>query len=160
AISGILFFWQGPLLWLAALLAWLAPFIYVVAAHRRLDAAIRRHQLWLDIKRAHLSRMALDWAGLPPPATLPPPPQDHPFANDLDLSGERSLHHLVDTAVTFDGSERLRQRLLDREPSLPEVQRRQVLVHALRPLTLFRDRLALQALLARQESNKPWQADA
>ena len=159
-LSGVLFFLRGPIFWLPAVAVWLALFALTVALHRRVDAAIARHTLWLGLKRQHLARMALNWVQLPADRPLPPPPASHPFATDLDLVGAFSLHQLVDTAVSADGSLRLRQWLLDLDPRLEEVQRRQQLVRALLPLSLFRDRLALEGLLARQNSDKPWDAQA
>lgn len=158
AASGALFFVRGPAIWIGSILVWLLPFLFVVGAHRRIDAAVRRHRQFREIKRAHLARMALDWAQLPPAAPLPAPPHDHPFARDLNLTGARSLHHLIDTAATYDGSLRLQERLMERRPALEEVQRRQTLVRALRPLHAFRDRLALQAFQARRADEAPWRA--
>ena len=159
-ISGGLFFVHGPLVWVGACLVWLALFGAVVAYHRRLEAGIRRHALWRDLKKQHLARMALDWTRLPAAGELPAPPPTHPFAVDLDLYGEQSLQHLIDTAVSYDGSLRLQQRLLDVDPALDSVRRRQALTRALRPLSLFRDRLALQGLLARKEGDAPWRAES
>ena len=157
-LSGVLFFIRGPLLWLPAVALWLALFALTVALHRRIDTAITRHALWLELKRRHLARMALDWAQLPAARDLPAPPASHPFATDLDLAGEFSLHHLLDTAVSANASLRLREWLLDLDPRLEEVQRRQSLVRALQPLSLFRDRLGLEAQLAVEKRDKPWDA--
>ncbi len=156
--SGVLFFLFGPPFWLPALVVWLATFAVAVAVHRRVEAAIARHARWRDLKQAQLARMTLDWSRLPPAAALPPPPATHPFALDLDLSGERSLHHLLDTTESYDGSLRLQQRLLEQAPTLPQIAQRQALVRALRPLSLFRERLALQAWQARS-GDQPWRAE-
>ena len=155
ALSGLLFFLRGPLLWLPALTVWLGLFGFVVGIHRRVDAAIRRFTLWRDLKQGHLARMALDWAALPVPE-VPPPPPGHPFAGDLDLTGERSLLQLVDTTVSLGARLRLQGWLMDADPVLEKVQRRQNLVRALRPLSLFRDRLTLQALLAHEQGGVQW----
>ncbi len=158
--SGILFFLRGPLPWLASLAIWLIPFALTVAYHRRIDGAIRRHRLWRDLKERHLARMALDWAQLPAAAVeVWERNDDHPFAGDLDLLGPRSLHRLIDIAVSSDGSRRLRAWLLDIDPQMEEIARRQALVRALRPLSLFRDRLALQAMLAADDEHEQWHAE-
>ena len=46
--------------------------------------------------------MTLDWETMPP-ATIGRPPVAHPFARDLDLTGERSLHRTVIMAQSADG---------------------------------------------------------
>lgn len=157
-LSAVLFFLEGPLTWLVSLAVWAAPFAILVAHHRRIEAGISRFSMWRKLKQEHLARMELDWSQLPPAAALPAPPQTHPFANDLDLYGEQSLHRLIDTAVSFDGSLRLQQRLLDTNPLVGQVRERRALVQALRPLRLFRDRLSLQALIARREGES-WRAE-
>lgn len=159
--SAILFFLRGPVLWLGSLILWLIPFAFTVAYHRRIESAIRRHRLWRDIKQRHVARMDLDWARLPVPAPGAwNETGDHPFAGDLDLSGPRSLHALIDSAVSADGSRRLQEWLLDSDPQMEKLIERQALVRALRPLHLFRDRLALQASLATGEEPDQWRAEA
>jgi DNA mismatch repair ATPase MutS len=85
-----------------------------------------------------------------------PPRFDHPFALDLDLVGERSLHQLVDTAVSLEGSQRLRDWLLTAAPDPASIQKRQMLVQELTPMSLFRDKLRLNAALVAQKSDEKW----
>lgn len=134
----------GPWAWVMAVV--LVPFVVLVALHRRVETAVIRLTIWLDIQRTHLARLSLDWAALPPPLAEPIPP-DHPFALDLDLVGERSLHRLLDTAVSVEGSRQLRDWLLATTPDIPAMTRRQKLVAELARLPLFRDKLVLQARL-------------
>lgn len=148
AISGALFFLRGPTWWVPASLVWLLLFGAVVAVHRRCTAAIRRHQLWRQIKRTHRARMALDWEEIGPPPAVTAPDSDHPFALDLDLLGPRSLLHLLDVSVSTGGSQCLTAWLLDPAPEAAASLRRQQLVRELVPRSRFRDRLRLHALLA------------
>lgn len=132
----------GAVVALAALIAFAAA----VAAHRRVDRAAERCETWLRLKAAHLARLRLDWDRLPPGGTRPVP-YTHPFGADLDIAGDRSLLRLIDASVTSDGRERLRGWLLAPVPDVAAVRARQALVRELLPLSAFRDRLALNALL-------------
>lgn len=145
-ISGITFFQWGAMAWLPVTAVAFIPFFALVIWHRRVDTAVTRLHLYHQIKQTHLARLALDWDALPPP--LPAPERlEHPFAIDLDLVGARSLHQLLDTAVSQQGSERLRGWLLETNPDPALIAHRQALVAELIPHVRFRDRLVLQAML-------------
>jgi hypothetical protein len=134
--------------WATVLLS-LAVFTFVVFLHRRLDRARHKSRLRREWTAAQLARMALDWGNLPP-ALLEEIPglPNHPFAVDLDLLGVRSLHRLVDTAVSLGGSRRLRDWLLETQPEAASTLKRQRLVRALQEHAGFRSQLALHGALA------------
>lgn len=122
-------------------------FAYLVWQHRRVEEALTRHVTWQKIKQTHLARMNLDWEAIP--ETLPAAVDgDHPFARDLDITGPRSLHRLLDTAVSRQGSVRLREWLLETVPNPEATHNRQKLVQEIASLTSFRDRLILHAAMA------------
>lgn len=149
-------------LWAWGIWAWVGvtavafiPFIIVVRAHRLVEDAVARHQIWLQLKRTHIARITLDWEQIP--ATLPAPPRlDHPFAFDLDLIGGRSLLQLVDTAVSVEGSRRLQSWLLNTDPQLATIAVRQPLVAELAAMPRFRDKLALSGILATAGEEEKW----
>ncbi|MBL1128338.1 MAG: hypothetical protein D8M54_07460 [Chloroflexi bacterium] len=156
-VSGITFFERGAMVWLPVTALAFIPFIAMVIWHRRVDTAVTHLHLYHVIKQSHLARLALDWANLPPP--LPPPERlEHPFAHDLDLVGARSLHQLLDTAVSQQGSERLRDWLLETNPDPALIAQRQALVAELTPQFRFRDRLALQNMLVNRNGRFSGQA--
>jgi ABC-type multidrug transport system fused ATPase/permease subunit len=132
--------------WASVVLAFI---IFNVAAyyHRQVQGSIQRHIAWRRIKIAHIARINLDWERIPAEENLPVPP-DHPFAMDLDLVGERSIHRLIDTSVSREGSERIQKWLLNTLPDLPTIEKRQTLIHELIPLTTFRDKLILNGRVA------------
>ena len=135
--------------------AFLVAFVIIARYHNRIETGLARRRLWLRIKSAHLARMRLDWDHIP----LPPPAQplpDHPFETDLNLTGARSLCHLIDTARSQGGSNRLRAWLLRPVPNPAEARRRQHAVRELLPLSGFRDRLALCSALAALETDGRW----
>jgi ABC-type multidrug transport system fused ATPase/permease subunit len=148
----------GSLSWRwAVVLLTLAVFSFVVYLHRRLDRARQRarlRKLWTAVQ---LARLELDWERLPQAlAEDLPGLADHPFAIDLDLLGERSLHRLIDTAVSLGGSRRLREWLLETRPEASSTLKRQRLVRALQPHAGFRGQLALHgALAAGAQAGKP-----
>jgi ABC-type multidrug transport system fused ATPase/permease subunit len=128
----------------------LLVFNIVAHFHRRLDKARARHKIWLQLKTAQLGRMQLDWQAIPlPPIT--PVAGEHPFADDLDLTGRKSLQHLLDLAISHEGSQRLKDWLLATVPQPEQIQRRQALVRELAPMSRFRDKLLLNFALATRE---------
>jgi ABC-type multidrug transport system fused ATPase/permease subunit len=142
--------------WAVVLLS-LAVFTFVVFLHRRLDRARQKTRLRREWTAAQLARLAPDWERLPPPLVEEVPGlANHPFAADLDLLGERSLHRLVDTAISLGGSRRLRDWLLEIQPEAARTLGRQSLVRALQAHAGFRSQLALHgALAAGAEAGKP-----
>jgi ABC-type multidrug transport system fused ATPase/permease subunit len=147
-ISGFVFFEWGAEVWFPVTVIVFAPFVGLAIWHRRVENSITRLSHYRAIKQAHLARLTLDWEQLPPPLPMPEN-LEHPFARDLDLIGTRSLHRLLDTAVTDEGSTRLRDWLLDTRPAPAAIAYRQALIAELAPLSRFRDRLALQGRLAK-----------
>lgn len=135
-----------------SLALFLAIFIAVAAYHNKVEAQIHRLRQWTQIKRTHLARMALDWGNIP---TRPTDERSsHPYAADLDLVGPHSLTHLLDTTISDQGRERVRNWLLNQPPSPEQWRSRQALVRELTSRPLLRDRLTLDAkLTGAQEIN-------
>ncbi len=148
--------WQGNWwAWLGATAVAFVPFAWSVALHRRLETSLHHHETWLWLKQTHIARMTLDWQHIPPSfATFPP--ADHPFAFDLDIAGERSLHQLMDTAVSQEASQRLLNWLLDPCPDAQTIGQRQTQVRELTRLPRFRDKLTLHAALTRAKPGEKW----
>jgi DNA mismatch repair ATPase MutS len=135
--------------WLALPLAVITMTAFGIVAyyHGQLDRSVAMHTIWRQIKAMHVSRMKLDWQHIPDvdPGTLI---EGHPFEHDLDITGKYSLHQLLNTAISHEGSLLLRDWLLNMTPDLATIHKRQELVRELTPLTLFRDKLILKSLLA------------
>lgn len=122
-------------------LAGLIVFITAARQHGRVQRSIQRHVYWRRLKQTHAARIRLDWTQLR--ASDASAPAEHPFAHDLDIVGQRSIHRLLDTAVSLEGSQRLADWLLAETPDPVAIQQRQNLVGELQRLTHFRDRLTL-----------------
>ncbi len=130
-------------------------FCVVTILHNRVRESINRIALLIDIKRLQIARIHLDWDQLPPVEHSSAAYAGHPFATDLDIVGQRSLHRLLDSAVTSEGSERLKSWLLEVRPSAPLIEHRQTLVRELKNHSLFRDKLQLLSAVARRDTAGP-----
>lgn len=157
-IITVIGFTLAPLAGCAALLISLVIFSLAVYRHQKIRRTLAQFKMWQSIQIEHLARLRLDWAHLPPP--LPSSDDnDHPYEFDLDLTGERSLHRLLDTAVSREGGLRLRDRLLTSPPDSQTVMNRQALVSELMAMSHFRDRLTLDARLMMAHSRRRWETE-
>ncbi len=135
-----------------------AAFVVAAVWHRRVYRSGIRHAVWQRIKSIHVARLTRDWANVPQPPDLTPDPE-HPFAADLNLTGPRSVHHLLDTSASYGGCARLRTWLLDPLETPEAVRERQQIVRELIPLARFRDRLHLHGILLGTQPQARWSAD-
>lgn len=127
------------------LAGFLALFIIVARSHSKLEDRLQRLRVWRQIKATHLARLRLQWTNIP--ARTMPSQEQHPYAADLDLVGPHSLLTLLDTTNSSNGRERLADWLLTQPPDSHHWERRQGLIQEVTRLSLFRDRLALEASL-------------
>src|SRR6185295_207411 len=130
-------------------------FAIVTVFHTRVRDSLTRNSLLIEIKQVQIARIQLQWERLPGTDTSRLPNANHPFESDLDITGERSLHRLLDCAVTKEGSERLRSWLLSSRPDAKLIEGRQELVGELQRLSLFRDKLQLLSAVARLNTAGP-----
>jgi hypothetical protein len=118
-------------------------------------AASQKNTAWLHHQQAQVARARLDWPHIPGFA-LKPAAAEHPFATDLNLLGDRSLHQLLNTATTYEGADRLAEWLTSTHPRQDVIARRQALVSELIPLAHFRDRLILHSQMTQEDDARPW----
>ncbi len=144
--------------WLLITCAAVTLLVFSVAVyfHQRLDRSIKRHTILMRIKLTQGARIRLDWERIPPPR-FNDASQEHPFEIDLDITGRHSLHQLLDTASSAEGSSRLREWLLATTPDAQVIQKRQALISELAPLTLFRDRVSMKSLVAARNQGQLWE---
>jgi len=140
---------------LAALIA--IAFFIVTVFHTRVRESLTRNSLLINIKQVQMARIRLDWDHIPPADLSTSSIIGHPFETDLDITGERSLHRLLDCAVTKEGSERLKSWLLSVRPDGQLIKHRQTLVQQLKSRLLFRDKLQLLSAVARLNTAGPGQ---
>ncbi|GCE13131.1 MutS family DNA mismatch repair protein [Tengunoibacter tsumagoiensis] len=128
-------------------------FIILHRMQKRVERSFLKHQAWEKMIKAQLARLQLDWAAMPVVPELEKDP-NHPFEIDLDITGERSLHRLLNTGISFEGTELLADWLLERVPDLTTIRQRQALVQELAPLTRFRNKLMMNSLFATRFSSE------
>lgn len=156
AVLGLVFcnFAGSTAAWfLAALIA--IVFFVVTVFHTRVRESVTRNSLLINIKQVQIARIHLDWDHIPPADAPISPIAGHPFETDLDITGERSLHRLLDCAVTKEGSDRLKSWLLSVRPDVQLIRHRQILVQELEARPLFRDKLQLLSAVARLSTAGP-----
>lgn len=150
-LGSFIFVTWGALPWAVASLIMLIPFILTVRWHRQVEESIKRHLIWRELKSSRLARMKLDWDRIPK-GTAVKIADNHPFATDLDLIGDRSMMRLLDVSITKEGGQRLCDWLLETEPNPRQTEKRQAVVRELMGLPALGDRLTLNAALASDHS--------
>lgn len=123
----------------------------IVHFHSRLISGIRRCSEYLKIKKAHLARLEIEWKDIPEPV-VNFHPSEMSIEKDLDITGEQSLHKLIDTAVSIEGSEMLASSLRADPLPIDEILKRQSIIKELAEMQLRRDKFLLKAMLI---SKKP-----
>ncbi len=139
-------------------LAFLFIFSLVVYFNRKVKRSILRFSLSKRYFSNQLARMDLAWDKIPPTPGVSSG-EDHPFASDLNLTGQFSLHQLLNTSVSHGGSYRLKDWLLEQAPDLERVISRQNIVGELQSLAGFRSRLALSSSLVAADGDEPWEGE-
>ena len=144
--------------WLLIICAAVTLVVFSVAVyfHQRLNRSITQHTLLLRIKLSQVARIRLDWERIPPPR-FRDADQEHPFEIDLDITGRHSLHQLLDTSSSAEGSQRLQEWLLATTPDAQAIQQRQALIAEMAPLVLFRDRLSMKSMVAARNQDQQWE---
>ncbi|MBN1980663.1 MAG: hypothetical protein JW795_03980 [Chitinivibrionales bacterium] len=117
-------------------------FCVLVALHNRCVRSLRQYTILRSIRMSDMARINRDWEAIPQPSDINND-TSHPFASDLDITTDRSIHRLMDIAVSTSGSHRLASWLKLGCFDLGELARRQELIRELVHATRFRDRLRL-----------------
>ncbi|MGE5140226.1 MAG: hypothetical protein ACM3JD_12245, partial [Rudaea sp.] len=138
--------WTGARLSVeAGLLVLVAGIILFGAAvwyHRRLERWADTLTVWREMRLDRIARLKLDWEKLRGPAPVNIGDR-RGLALDLDLTGPRSLHQLLDTTISREGSQLLADWLVQPTPVLEEIEERQNLVRELVQFSRLRDRFRL-----------------
>lgn len=142
-----------------SLLALTGGFIYLISRHKKITDHRDQISFLKKVKEQQIGRMDLSWDTLPA-YSFSRDLNEHAYSNDLHITGEFSIHHLMDTSIYEGSAERLADWLLNEVPDAEQVMKRHQLVKELIPLNSFRDRLQVQAFISRQEeSDKDWSLD-
>ncbi len=139
AVSTAIGIWRGGVWWYGLAAVLLIAFAIGYRRHGQIDQQLRRARALMAVNVEGLARIQRDWAALPLRGD-PSIPPDHPFAGDLDILGQASLQHVLSSATTPAGQDRVKAMLL--EPAEPaEILRRQAAVRELAPLIDWRDEI-------------------
>lgn len=117
-------------------------FVYWVVRHHQLHLRMKCYRIWRHIKKTNLARVKVKWIDIPTASVLETK-DGGVLEKDLNLVGERSIHHLIDISISELGSRRLAAWLTCREPDIDTSRRRQGMVRELAELSHFRERLLL-----------------
>lgn len=128
----------------------LAVLLILSVQHGKILQKLKYYKLLLWVKQSNIARLKLDWKNIKSYSSAEFKPDFK--ENDLNLLGEESLHLLIDTATTREGSSILRQWLKEPELSSEKIYERQELVKELIPQVKFRDNLIISALLSGKPS--------
>lgn len=139
-------------------LVFLVAFSLVVYFNRKVKTSLIRFNLSRQYFLGQIARMDLAWDRIPPAPNIPSGDK-HPFASDLNISGNQSLHQLLSTAVSRGGSTRLQDWLLEQDPSNSQVYQRREIVEEMKSLSGFRSRLALSSSLVTVEEDQAWDGE-
>src|SRR5262249_41529327 len=101
-------------------------FVFLVDQHRNVKQSIDSLRRWKAIQQTHIARLKLDWEQLPPALIA-----NDALAFDLDLTGKTSVHRLLNTAITLEGSRRLLSWLTAAASDIATITQRQELVKEL-----------------------------
>ncbi|NMC34040.1 MAG: hypothetical protein GYA36_16490, partial [Veillonellaceae bacterium] len=147
--------------YLSIILIVLAVLIFALVAvqHQRVIDQLKRMQNFAQLLSSQIARSKLNWEGIPAPSMVKVS-TDHPFAADLNIVGDRSLHRLLDTTTSLGGSYCLSAWLLNPIPDPRIINERQQLVSDLVNLPAFRTRLELNGLLAGSDTSARWDGSA
>jgi cbb3-type cytochrome oxidase subunit 3 len=148
------FIFPGPA-WFWVLIEMGIVFLVVVFFHRRLDQKRQQYQNAQNWLTQQIARATLDWKNIPVSITQIVD-SDHPFMNDLNLVGERSIQQLIDTSATRGGHNLIEQWLTQPDKNLSNIIHRQTLVKELLGLSGFRTRLMLLGWQIRQDFTALW----
>ena len=135
-----------------------AAFGVVVFFHRRMDRRRVNYGLFLKWAATQVARLQLDWKNIPASPELGVE-ANHPFASDLDLVGDHSLHQLIDTATSRGGSERLAAWLLSPTLERSAIEHRQALIQEILALNGFRTGLAMKGMQVKAATAGQWNGE-
>lgn len=135
----------GFLYVLAALLATVLPFVFVV----KYDASLTNRKRYLEkavkVCDDELAALDYDWSAFGTGNSFTD--GEHLYSNDLDLFGEKSLFRMLDRTVTPDGSERLASEMKNHPLGKRNIDARAEAIKELSGMTGFRLDYRIKGLL-------------
>lgn len=122
-------------------------FSWLVHIHKKYDHSLKLFSFFKAYRETQKARLDLAWEKLPE-LQAHKPIFDHPFENDLVVTGQRSLLRLLNHSLSEKGESALHDLLLREKPQVHDALNRQKIVQDLAQLPHFRERLAWNAYKA------------
>ncbi len=149
-VGTIGFYWIDKRISIFILIGSVAVFTATAWLHGRIERDLLRNKIWSDFARDRLARLMVNWSDLPEAKDFNVD-ENHPFDRDVNVTGKKSLHQLLDVCITRQGSERLAEWLLNTTPNIETILNRQKVVRELKQQRRFRDKLRLNFRLLSEE---------
>ena len=130
-------------------------FIIISIIQIRLLKFLKIIRNWIKIKKSFISRIIIDWENIEQ-RKLPDGIKQKLIETDLDLTGEKSLHQLIDFSISIEGSLCLRDFLINHNLNENEILKKQNIVKEILGLNKFREKflLTLSLISKRQFDSK------
>lgn len=114
--------------WIALVIV--VALVPIIVMHRRLRGVRDRLARLVEVNQRGRDRATLVWESDVPVGHADPPPPEHPYARDLNITGHESLIRRIGTPVTVAGWRTLQQWLLE-PASVATIEERQRAVNEL-----------------------------
>lgn len=139
------------LVYSAILIAAIIAFLNLMGRHKKVEQFIEKLGFLKQVKEEQIARLELNWNGIPFRDINRDKYLNHPYAQDLNIIGKRSLFQLMDTSIYEGSSNVLSGWLLSHSKEVESIKKRQQLIQELAPLQLFRDKLRIEALYTKSK---------
>ncbi|OAN64339.1 hypothetical protein A8B79_13445 [Balneola sp. EhC07] len=129
-------------------------FLNLMGRHKKVEQFIEKLGFLKQIKKEQIARLELNWDGIPFRNINRDKYLNHPYSQDLNIIGKRSLFQLMDTSIYEGSSNVLSGLLLNQSREVESIKKRQQLIQELAPLQLFRDKLRVEALFTKSKTGR------
>ncbi|HAH52712.1 MAG TPA: hypothetical protein DCL80_16205 [Balneola sp.] len=142
------------LVYSAILIAAVIVFLDLMGRHKKVEQFIEKLGFLKQVKGEQIARLELNWDEIPFRDINRDKYLSHPYAQDLNIIGRRSLFQLMDTSIYEGSSKVLSAWLLNQSKDVEPIKKRQQLIQELAPLQLFRDKLRVEALYTKSKAGR------
>lgn len=129
-------------------------FLNLMGRHKKVEQFIEKLGFLKQVKEEQIARLDLHWNGIPFRDLNRDKYLNHPYAQDLNIIGKRSLFQLMDISIYEGSSNVLSAWLLNQSKDAESIIKRQQLIKELAPLQLFRDKLRVEALFTKSKTGR------
>ncbi|MEQ9091671.1 MAG: hypothetical protein RIE52_11310 [Balneola sp.] len=129
-------------------------FLNLMGRHKKIEQFIEKLGFLKQVKEEQIARLELSWNGIPFRDINRDTYLNHPYSQDLNIIGKRSLFQLMDTSIYEGSSNVLSAWLLNQSRDAESIIKRQQLIKELAPLQLFRDKLRVEALFTKSKTGR------